>query len=133
MNSNDAMEAVNSKPNFERDRKPREALTTVVEGLNSAIEEARTASLSLYMIVDRSDYAPLRTTGKKMALSGEKLFSANDRKQAQEIADKLNAHYQANKIDRRVEVIETLAWRARRVERLVERLAKALLGDAVAR
>ena len=116
-----------------RDPKPRESLTTVVEGLNRTIEEARAASLSLYMIVDRSDYAPLRTTGQKMALSGEKLFSADDRKQAQEIADKLNTHYQANKIDRRVEVIETLAWRSRRVERLVELLAKALLGDVVNR
>jgi hypothetical protein len=88
-----------------------------------AIEEARTASLSLYVIGDISDYAPLRTSGQRLALSGEKVFSTNKREQAQGIADKMNAHYRANKIDRRVEVIETLAWRARRVERLVELLA----------
>jgi hypothetical protein len=94
-----------------------------VAGLTGEIDEARTASLSLYVIAACSDYAPLRTDGQRISISGGKIISANERKQAQEIADKINAHYQANKIDRQVEVIETLAWRARRVEQLVERLA----------
>jgi hypothetical protein len=98
-----------------------------VDALTGEIDEARTASLSLYVIVDRSDYAPLRTNGQRVSISGGKIVSANERKQAQEIADKINAHYQASKIDRCVEVIETLAWRARRVEQLVELIASAEL------
>jgi hypothetical protein len=114
MNFNHTMETKNTRPVAERDQK---------HDARKAIEEARTATLSLYVIAERSDYAPLRITGARFSLSGEKVFSTNDRKQAQEIADRLNAHYQANKIDRHVEVLATLVWRARRVERLVELLA----------
>jgi hypothetical protein len=113
----DIMETENTKPVAQQ--KQRDA--------RKAIEEARTASLSHYVIGDRSDYAPLRVSGQRIGRSGEKVFSTNDRKHAQEIADKINAQYQAKKIDHRVEVIETLAWRARRVERLVELLAAAEL------
>ena len=91
------------------------------------IDEARSAKLSLYVIAERSNYAPLRTNGQRISTSGGKIISAIERKQAQDIADRMNAHYQASKIDRQVEVIETLAWRARRVERLVEQLAAAEL------
>jgi hypothetical protein len=73
----------------EMDRETRKA---TVDGVTGQIEEARTASLSLYVIAERSDYAPLRITGQRFSLSGEKVFSTNDRKQAQEIADRLNAH-----------------------------------------
>jgi hypothetical protein len=98
-----------------------------VDRLTGEIDEARTASLSRYVLADRSDYTPLRVSGQRIARSGEKVFSTNDRKKAQEIADKINAQYQAKKIDHQVEVMETLAWRARRVERLVELLAAAQL------
>src|SRR5262245_66075588 len=73
----------------QRQRNAREAM----------IEEARTARLSLYVIGERSDYAPVRISGQRFALSGEKVFSTNDRAKAQEIADKLNAHYRAKKIE----------------------------------
>jgi hypothetical protein len=122
-NFDNAMETENTTPVAERDPNYREVRKAVVDGLTRGIEEARTESLSRYMIVDRSDYAPLRIRGRRISLSGEKLFSTNELKQAKEIADKVNAQYRANKIDRHVEVIETLAWRARRVERLVELLA----------
>jgi hypothetical protein len=101
------------------------ARKAIVDRLTSGIEEARTASLSLYVIADRSDYAPLRSSGQRLVLSGGKVISTNERKQAQEIADEVNAQYRASKLDRQVEVMETLAWRARRVERLVELLASA--------
>ena len=106
---------------------PATSPKVVMDRLTVEIDEARTASLSLYVIADRGDYAPLRITGRQIALSGEKMISTNERKQAQEIADEMNAYFQANRIDRRVEVIETLTWRARRVERLVEQLAAAQL------
>jgi hypothetical protein len=113
------MEAESTRPVAHRDQQHNDA--------RKGIDEARTASLSLYVIANRSDYAPLRISGQRFALSGGRLFSTNERKHAQEIADKMNAHYQASKIDRRVEVIETLAWRARRVERLVDLLASGEL------
>jgi hypothetical protein len=106
---------------MQRDKK------AVIDRLTIEIDEARTASFSLFVIADRSDYAPLRITGQQIALSGERVISTDDRKQAQEIADEMNAYFQANRIDRRVEVMETLAWRSRRVERLVEQLAAAQL------
>jgi hypothetical protein len=109
------MEPENTRPVAQRDLKHADA--------RKAIDEARTASLLRYVVADRSDCAPLRISGQRFTLSGGKLFNTNERKHAQEIADKMNAHYQANKIDRRLEVIETLAWRARRVERLVDLLA----------
>ena len=115
MNFNDTMETKNTRPVAQRDQQHKDA--------RKAIDEARTASLSIYVIAERSDYAPLRITGARFSLSGEKVFSTNDRKQAQEIADKLNGHYHAKKLDRHVEVLATLVWRARRVERLVELLA----------
>jgi hypothetical protein len=118
-NFDDTMETEKTKPVAQRDQNHRDA--------RKAIEEARTASLSLYVIGDRSDYTPLRVSGRRFALSGGIVFSTNERKHAQEIADKMNAHYRANKIERHVEVIETLVWRARRVERLVELLASGEL------
>jgi hypothetical protein len=113
MSFDDTMETENTEPVAQQ--KQRDA--------RKAIEEARTASLSLYVVGERRDYAPLRISGRRFALSGEKVFSTNERAHAQEIADRMNAHYRANKIDRHVEVIATLVWRARRVERLVELLA----------
>ena len=107
--------------------RPVETRKAIVKRLTRGIEEARTASLSLYVIADSRDYAPLRISGQRLALSGGKVISTNERKHAQEIADEVNAQYRANKVDLRVEVIDTLAWRARRVERLLELLASAEL------
>lgn len=106
------METANTNPVAQREQ----------QEARKAIDEARTASLSLYVIGNRSDYAPLRISGGRITRSGE-VFSTNDHKHAQEIADKVNAQYRAKKIHRHVEVVETLAWRARRVEALVDQLA----------
>jgi hypothetical protein len=121
------VEAENTRPVVQPDRKQPEPRQATVDRLTGEIGEARTVSLSLYVVAERGDCAPVRISGRRFALSGEKVFSTNDRKEAQAVADKLNAHYQANRIDRHLEVVATLAWRAHRVERLVELLASAEL------
>lgn len=119
------MESDNTEPVSRPEQTHQDARKTAIDGLNVQIQEARTAGFSVYVVAESSDYAPVRFSGRRFALSGETVFSTNDRKEAREVADKLNAHYRANKIDRRVEVMATLLWRARRVERLVELLAAA--------